>query len=100
MEGKPSWQAPLRDMNDSTSSRFSGGSPPDRRQELDEQDQPQDEHPPTSVDIAEAASGDKHRSVGKSVARDDQLDLRDAGIQVALQFRNGDVHDEEIEHRQ
>jgi len=54
-------------------------------------------HPFAADNIAEPAAGDEADGVGEAVGGDDQLHLGEAGVEVRLDVRQGDVDDEEVE---
>jgi hypothetical protein len=57
------------------------------------------EEPLTPVDVAEPPTGDQRHRVGERIPGDDELHLRETGVQVSLHRRDGDVDDELVEDR-
>jgi len=56
------------------------------------------EHQPAAEDVPEPPAGGDQDGEGQRVAVDDPLQRRDLRVQVALDRRQGDVHDGVVEH--
>src|SRR6185312_16167882 len=84
---------PRRDKNLSVGRESANGRR--RRKEADARQ----ERALSSKTVAQPASNDQRGSVCDGVAGDNELDLCLAGPEVPLHVGNGDVDDEEIEHR-
>src|SRR3546814_9285821 len=57
------------------------------------------EHAAAAEDVAEPAAGDQHHCIGQAIGGDDELQFGEAGLQRVAHVGDGDVDDEDVEHR-
>ena len=72
------------------------GREPAQRRRGDEPDEPDEEHAPSSVQVAEAAAGDQPGREGERVARGHPLDHRVAAAQLRADRGGRDAHDRAV----
>ena len=80
------------------SSRGRSGQPAEERGE-DEEQQAGHENPPPAQQIGDRAGREQQRGERQRVRVDDPLQILEARAQVALDARQGDVHDRDVEQQ-